>query len=78
MQLDIIMEFSIDTLDDIVVLSPILAFGPILAPFSILQFLPMMDGLITQLSNSMFVDLSIILFSLQTVSYTHLTLPTKA
>ena len=64
MQLDIIMEFSIDTLEDIVVLFPMLAFGPILAPFPILQFLPIMDGLMTQLSNSMFVDLSIILFSL--------------
>ena len=47
MQLDIIMEFSIDTLEDIVVLFPILAFGPILAPFPILQFLPIMDGLMT-------------------------------
>ena len=60
LQPDIIMEFSITTLDDIIVLSPMLALGPIRADSSILQFLPIIDGVITLLLDSMLVDLSII------------------
>jgi len=40
LQPDIIMEFSITTSDDIIVLSPMLTLGPIEADSSILQFLP--------------------------------------
>ena len=60
LQPDIIMEFSITTSDDIIVLSPMLALGPIRADLSILQFLPIIDGVITLLSDSMLVALSII------------------
>jgi len=38
LQPDIIMEFSITTLDDIIVSSPMLTLGPIRADSSILQF----------------------------------------
>ena len=45
LQPDIIMEFSITTSDDIIVLSPMLTLGPIEVDSSILQFLPIIDGL---------------------------------
>ena len=54
------MEFSITTSDDIIVLSPILVLGPILADLSILQFLPIIDGVTISLPDSMLADLSII------------------
>ena len=69
-QSDIIMEFFITTSDDIIVLSPILTLGPIRADLSILQFLPIIDGVITLLPDSMLVDLSIIHVCLQICSNT--------
>ena len=59
-QPDIIMEFSITTSDDIIVLSPMLTLGPIRADSSILQFLPIIDGVIQESSlDSVILDSSI-------------------
>jgi len=60
LQSDIIMEFSITTSDDIIVLSPILALGPIRADSLILQFLPIIDGVIQLELDKVILDSSTI------------------
>ena len=70
LQSDIIMEFSITTLDDIIVLSPILTLGPIRADSSILQFLPIIDGFLKGKPPKLILDSSTIHVWLQICSNT--------